>query len=315
MATLTQLEYIIAVDRFKHFGRAAEHCHVSQPSLSMQIQKVEDEIGITLFDRQKKPIQSTELGRRFIEQAKVVLAETDRLSYIGKEVSEGLQGDFSLAVIPTLSPYLIPIFLEEFASSYPKVQLKIDEQKTEDIIENLKHGSLDAAILATPLEEKGLEEKVLFYEPFYLYLAESSQLWDLKTVKESDLDGSDIWLLAEGHCLRSQVIHFCSIKGAGQVLRNVQFESGNLETLRNLVRKAGGSTLLPHLFVETLPGQEVKKHIRPFRGKTPSREVSIVNRKGQFKTGIIDAIRSSVLKKIPQELIKKTSKLEVLDIN
>ena len=182
MATLTQLEYIVTVERLRHFGRAAEACHVSQPSLSMQIQKVEDEMGITIFDRIKKPVLPTENGKKFIEQAKIILRENQKLNAIAKHQNAEVSGEFKLGIIPTLAPYLLPLFIEDFSKAYPKVQLRIHELKTETIIHDLREDALDGALLATPLLVDGLKEKVLFYEKFFLYAGKDHALFNRKRI-------------------------------------------------------------------------------------------------------------------------------------
>lgn len=316
MATLTQLEYIVTVERLRHFGRAAEACHVSQPSLSMQIQKVEEEMGITIFDRLKKPVVPTEKGQQFIEQAKVILRENQKLNAIMKHEVTQVSGDFRLGVIPTLAPYLLPLFIDAFAQNYPKVKLKIDELKTENIIHDLKADTLDAAILATPLHASGLSERVLFYEKFFLYVGTDHALANRKRIKEDELDGSDIWLLQDGHCLRNQVVKICSIKSDKHVYKNIQFEGGNLETLRNLVKKSRGSTLIPQLFVNTLPEFEKRDYVKEFEHPSPTRQVSLVYRRDQWKSDILSALEATIIENIPEDikLILDKSKGHIINI-
>jgi len=302
MPTITQLEYIVTVDRLKHFGKAALHCHVSQPSLSMQIQKVEYEIGFPIFDRLKKPILPTQKGVRFIEQAKVVLKENEKLLALTKKDEKAISGDFKLAIIPTIAPYLLPLFIESFSVNYPKVKLKIDELKTETIIEDLKSDQLDAALLATPLNEPSLKETPLYYEPFYLYVGKDHPFAARKSIKESDLDGSDMWLLQDGHCLRNQVVKICSIKNEKGVFKNISFEGGNLETLKYLVQNSKSYTLIPELFVHTLSEQERKLYVKEITQPTPHREVSLVSRRDQWKSDILLALEETLLSHIPKNL-------------
>ncbi|NJM09601.1 MAG: LysR family transcriptional regulator [Bdellovibrionaceae bacterium] len=212
MPSLTQLEYIVAVDKHKHFGKAANECHVTQPTLSMQIQKVEEEIGYPLFDRLKKPIIATPKGQRFLSQAKVLLFEHRKLMDLSRQQGGELSGDFRLGVIPTIAPYLLPLFIEAFSKQFPKIHLVIDELKTETIIKNLHEDQLDAAILATPLNESGLKERPIFYEPFSLYVSKSHPLNARKRIKEDDLSGHEMWLLADGHCFRQQIVRYCSLR-------------------------------------------------------------------------------------------------------
>jgi LysR family hydrogen peroxide-inducible transcriptional activator len=319
MPTLTQLEYIVTVEKLRHFGKAAEACHVSQPSLSMQIQKVEEELGIVIFDRTKKPILPTAKGQRFIDQAKVLLRENQRLIQISKQDSSEVSGDFHLGVIPTLAPYLLPLFIEDFSKNYPKVQLKIDEMKTDDIVRDLKDDALDAAILATPLNENGLKEKVLFYEEFSLYVGAEHSLSKRKRVREEELDGREMWLLQDGHCLRNQVVKICSIRGESGVFKNIRFEGGNLETLRYLVKNSNSYTLIPQLFANTLPEAEKKNLVKEFEQPTPSREISLVCRRDQWKADILFALEKILLRNLPKNLRlpnspKAQSQIEVIGI-
>lgn len=302
MPTLTQLEYIVTVERLKHFGKAAEACHVSQPSLSMQIQKVEEELGIIIFDRNKKPILPTDKGIRFIEQARVILKESHRLLEIVKRDKFEVSGDFRLGIIPTIAPYLLPFFIEDFSNKYPKVKLKIDELKTETIISELKDDALDGAILATPINEKMFSEKALFYEEFFLYINSGHPFAHRKRIKEEELDGHEMWFLQDGHCLRNQVIKICSLGKEKGVFKNISFVGGNLETLRYLIKRGKGYTLVPRLFAETLPESERKNLIKEFEHPAPSREISLIHRRDQLKLDVILALEEVIIRNLPKTL-------------
>lgn len=308
MPSLSQLEYIVAVDRFRHFGKAADFCHVTQPTLSMQIQKVEEEIGYPIFDRMKKPIVPTAKGTRLIQQAKILLREHQKLIEISKNQTDEVSGEFRLGVIPTIAPYLIPHFIETFSKEFPKVQLSIDELKTGTILQRLSDDTLDAAIMATPLHEVGLKERRLFVEPFYLYVSKHHPLNSRKRIKEEDLEGSQMWLLEDGHCFRSQIVHYCSLHEKDRVFPNIQFEGGNLDTLRYLVRKSQGYTLVPALLVDNLSESEKRDYVREFERPNPSREVSLVHRRDQWKSDILKALEETILKKLPRELLEYDSK-------
>jgi LysR family transcriptional regulator, hydrogen peroxide-inducible genes activator len=305
--TISQLQYIVTVDKLHHFGRAADACHVSQPSLSAQIHKVEEEINVVIFDRQKKPVTTTPKGAVFVEQAKVVLREHYKLMEIAKKSEHELIGHFNLGVIPTVAPYLIPLFIADFSNHFPKVQLKIEEMKTDTIVDELKRDDLDGAILATPLEESSLIERVLYYEDFYLYVSEKNKLSQHKFIKEEDLDGSELWLLEDGHCLRNQIIKMCSLRKDSPVFKNISFESGNLDTLRNLVKNSHGYTVLPATQVHNLSSEERRKYVRHFKAPIPSREISLIYRKDQWKLDILKAIESSILNNIPKSLKQNVS--------
>jgi len=302
MPSLTQLEYIVAVEKMRHFGKAAESCHVTQPTLSMQIQKVEEEIGYPLFDRMSKPVAPTAKGQRFIQQARALLNEHHKLLDLSRAEGNEVSGDLRLGVIPTVAPYLVPLFLESFSQSFPKVQLTVDELKTSSILEGLRDGTLDAGLLATPIKEPGLTERPLYYEPFSLYVAKSSPLAQRKRLKEDDLRASDMWLLADGHCFRNQIVRYCALKMNEGVYPNVHFAGGNLDTLRNLIRKSRGYTLVPSLFVHTLPEAEKREHVREFERPVPSREISLMYRRDHWKGDILDALEKVIRQRLPDSL-------------
>lgn len=307
MATLTQLEYLVAVDRFRHFGKAAKACHVSQPTLSMQLQKLEDEYGLTFFDRSKQPILPTQEGVAVIEQAKAVLREVGKLDFLCKNRDPGPSGEFKLALIPTVAPYLLPLFLADFAKRYPEVKLSIEEMTTANIMDALQADRLDAGILATPLQVDTLVEKPLYYEPFWVYASEGHPLARQDQVNEDHLEAKDIWLLAEGHCLRTQIVRVCSLRGKPGIFPNVQFESGSLETVAHLVEQGHGYTLLPELATRSLQGLR-KKLLKPFAKPCPSREISLVYRRTQYKLPVLEALSAEILRHVPADLPREKSK-------
>ena len=308
MPTISQLQYILAVDRLRHFGNAAKACRIAQPSLSMQIQKVEDELGFLIFDRNKKPVLATEKGAKFIEQGKRVLNEHERLLQLSKEDFNTVSGEFRLGIIPTIMPYLLPKFISKFSEEYPDVTLRIDEMKTQDIISELKKDSLDAGILATPLNEKGIRERQLYYEAFYFYGHPDHPLLKKKMVSPSEVTSQDVWLLEDGHCFKNQMTDICALEHKGGVYQNIIFEGGNLETLRYLVKEGKGFTLVPHLFAQNLSDAERKSMIRPFKSPVPSREVSLVFSREQWKTDIIKALQAVVEANLPEGLSPKLKK-------
>ena len=302
MPTITQLKYIVAVDRLRHFGKAAKECNVSQPSLSMQIQKVEEELDFPIFDRNRKPILPTHKGFRFLEQAKAVLREHSRLVDIAKSDANEVSGDFTLGVIPTMASYVLPLFLSHFSQSYPKVHLNVEEMKTSDIIESLKEDKIDAGILATPLKESGIRERPIFYEPFYLYGQPVDGISVQKKISPSEVDPNNLWLLQEGHCFRNQVINYCNLKERKGVFGNVTFESGNIETLKNLVKVGEGYTLIPHLALKNISDEEQKKMVISFLPPIPVREVSLVFSRDQWKKDIVGVLIDTIKENVPEDL-------------
>ncbi len=315
MPTLTQLEYIAAVDRFRHFGKAAKACHVSQPTLSMQIQKAEEELGVVLFDREKKPIEPTEKGLQLLLQVTQVIGEHQRLMQLAKDRSGEISGNFRLGIIPTLAPYVLPLFVRNFSSEYPKVNLYVEEVKTADIVTRIRNDELDCGLLATPLSENHMTEHVLFYEPFYLYVYPGHKLADRKKIVEGDLDSKELLLLQDGHCFRNQVVHYCGVPSRKGTVGSVRFESGSFETLRNLVDEEYGYTLFPHLFVARLSGPEKARSVRLLTNPQPAREVSLITREHHLKTNIVLALKESIIKSLPKELRAfKNDQAEILPV-
>jgi LysR family transcriptional regulator, hydrogen peroxide-inducible genes activator len=315
MSTLTQLEYVIAVDHERHFGRAAEACNVSQPSLSAQIQKLECELNLVIFDRSKKPILVTEAGKEIIEQARIILREHKRLKTLADTKAIEPKGDFELAVIPTLASYVIPLFIGDFSEKYPKVNLGIHEQKTDDIIRLLQNDELDAGLLVTPLNDERLIERHLYYEPFYCFINEHHPLQGKDLILEIDLNCGDLWLLSEGHCFRNQMLRICSMNPQNGAFSNIRFESGNLETLIKLVKTNSGFTLLPQMAVDGLSKEEVKTHVKPFRAPVPTREVSLVYNRTFLKETIINALEACIIENLPGHIRSlKRDSVHVVDI-
>ena len=298
MPTVAQLEYIIATDTLGHFGRAAEYCGVSQPTLSSQIAKVEAELGITLFDRRQKPIATTERGAAFVDRARDVVAAHRRLVKLAVDSAE-TAGPFALGVIPTLAPYVLPWFLARFAAAYPAVKLAISERPTDELVALLDRDQLDAAICATPLAEPAITERILFYDPFYLYANPAEPLLDDLEVDVDDLDPHKLWLLEDGHCVRTQVIGFCNMSER-QHLGSVRFAGGSLETLRHLIDASEGYTLIPETYAQTLSRARRNRQVRAFSDTTPTREVSLVFHRRSAKTSITAALEDIVHDCIPR---------------
>lgn len=273
--TLTQLKYIVAVDNHRHFATAADKCYVTQPTLSMQIHKLEEELGIQIFDRSKQPVVPTREGVRIIDQARSVLQEANRIHEIAADNTEELSGVYRIGVIPTIAPYLLPMFLQAFSEAYPSVELIFEELLTQEILNRLHHDQIDVGIIATPVKQASIHELDLYYEPFVGYISADHELVNKEEITIDDLDVNDLWLLNEGHCWRDQMIQLCKKNQQRQALSPIQFESGNLETLRKLVEQNYGMTLLPYLAVKDLPESVSKRHVRPFIQPIPKRKVRL----------------------------------------
>lgn len=297
--TLTQLSYIVAVAEHRSFNLAASHCGVTQPTLSIQIRKLEEELGVQIFDRSRHPVEPTDIGHLMIDQARVVLRESERLRGLVDEVGGEVRGELRIGVIPTLAPYLLPRLLGDLSLRHPALTLVVEEVVTERVIDLLKTDRIDAGLLATPVDERGLVERPLFEEPFVGYLSEDHELFCEPALSADALDAADIWLLREGHCFRDQVLVLCrEASPADGAPRPYRFESGNLETLKRLVESKGGMTLLPALAVTDLRPEE-RVRLRPFTSPSPFRQIRLVQGQGYLKRHLIEAFVDSVLDALP----------------
>jgi len=290
--TITQLHYVLAVAEHQNFTRAAEKVFVTQPTLSMQIQKLEEELDILIFDRSKKPIELTETGRKIVQQARNIVNESDRIKDIVDQQKGFIGGLFRLGVIPTVMPTLLPMFLNNFIKKYPKVKLKIEELHTEAMLEKLREGHLDAGIAATPLEEENIKEQPLFYEPFVAYIPSGHRLHKNLKIQSSELELDDILLLEDGHCFKDGILNICK---SSKLSEDDKFslESGSFETLVKLANEGLGMTLLPYL--HTLDIKETEKgNLRMFTDPVPAREISLIYNKSELKMQIVEALRSTI---------------------
>jgi len=290
--TITQLQYVLAVAEHKNFTLAAEKCFVTQPTLSMQIQKIEEELNVLIFDRSKKPIQLTDIGQKIVNQAKNIVNEAGKIKDIVEYQKGFIGGEFRLGIIPTITPTLLPMFLNNFIKKYPKVKLIVEELNTDEIILRLKNGHLDAAIAATPLEDEKIKEIVLYYEPFVAYIPSDHIASQKKEIEISDLNLDAILLLQDGHCFRDSILNLC--KNQEIATRNTfQLESGSFETLIKLADEGLGTTLLPYLHTLDLKEKD-KLKLRHFKEPKPAREVSLIYPKSELKIHIIDALRNTI---------------------
>lgn len=304
--TLTQLEYVLALNRTRHFARAAEELHITQPTLSMQLKKLEEGLNVIIFDRSKSPLIPTPQGERLIEHAHQVMHHVRLLrESLGGE--QELSGKFLVGIIPSLSPYLLPRFLKHFTAAYPNVELVIEEIQTNALLAKLKDDQLDAGLLATPLYDDGILERALFYEEYVAYLSPKHPLLKHKSLKREDLLTSNIWLLEDGHCMRHQVLALCSRK---QRSHNVHFSGGSLETIKNLVGQGNDMTVLPKLATRELD----QKLLRPIEGKRPMREISLVASRTFLKERYLDGLEKIILAHLPNDVHSlKNRQFSVLD--
>ena len=304
MISLIQLEYVVAVDTYRHFATAAEKCFVTQPTLSMQLKKLEEELDIVLFDRTRQPVVPTEAGRKIIEQARLVLQESKKIKLLADESKNELSGDLRIGVIPTIAPYLLPLFAGEFKKNYPGIDVKIQEAITERIEEMLTKDLLDVGILVTPLHNKSIIEHPVYYEEMLVYSSRKHPFTNKPIIEIKDIATPEIWLLSDGHCFRHQVVNLCDLQDIKTDELPFEFESGSLDTLMKIIDKEGGFTLIPELAGIELTGDRAGQ-VRHFTNITPLREVSLVYTRRFAKTRLIENLAQSIRDHIPQQMLKK----------
>lgn len=303
MVSLIQLEYIVALDTHKSFSLAADKCFVTQPTLSMQIKKMENDLGIVLFDRSKQPIVSTDIGKIIIEQARLVLSESKKIEELIQTSKNTLIGELKIGIIPSLAPYLLPLFIGDFARKYPGIKISIHEYLSEEISENLLNEKIDVGLLVTPLKVSGFVETPLFYEKILLYCNENHAFAKLKEVSIQQIMNENVWLLSHGHCFRNQVVNLCKLKNNSNNLP-FAYESASIETLIKFVDKEGGLTLIPELAVLDLPDAK-KKLAKKITGLSPVREVSLVTNRVFVKQRILQVLKDEIIRAIPKEMLDK----------
>ncbi|ACU06411.1 hydrogen peroxide-inducible genes activator [Pedobacter heparinus] len=301
--TLVQLEYIVAVDTYRSFVGAAEKCFVTQPTLSMQVQKLEEMLNVKIFDRSKQPVIPTEIGTQIIEQARLVLQESLKIKEIISNQQQEVSGELKVGIIPTVAPYLLPKVIAAMMEKFPDLKLLIWEYTTEDIIHHLKTGVLDCGILATPLVDAVIEEVPLYYENFVTYISKNSKLYKKRTIDANDLEDENIWLLNEGHCMRSQVLNICRSTKHNR-LQGLTYNTGSVETLIRMVDRNNGATLLPELALEELSSRQLSK-VRHFKSPEPVREISLVTHKNFIKKRMLNALKEEILAVVPKAMRQK----------
>ena len=309
--TLTQLEYMIAVDTYRHFVLAAEKCFVTQPTLSMQLQKLEEELGVKIFDRTKQPVIPTEIGARIIAQARVVLRESGMIKQLIHDEKDVMTGELRIGIIPTLAPYLLPTLFKQVRSKYPQLELVIKETITEEVIHELKNNRLDCGLVVTPLKDVSIKEDVLFYEELFVYVSRKNALYDKKYVLADDIDPNQLWLLEEGHCFRSQVLNLCELRKSGDL--HFKYATGNIETLKRMVDKSDGLTILPELAVMEFTKTQMKL-VKRLKDPSPAREVSLVTHRDHIKTKLIQTLKEEILQMVPKAMQQLRNK-KVVEIS
>lgn len=309
--TLTQLEYIVALDSHRHFVLASEKCFVTQPTLSMQIQKLEGELGVRIFDRTRQPVIPTEIGAGIIAQARIILREAKMVKELIDDQKDIMTGELRIGIIPTLAPYLLPPLFKRMREKYPQLDLIIKETITEEVIQELKKNRLDCGLVVTPLKDPSIKEDVLFYEELFVYVSRKNALYDKKYVLANDIDPDQLWLLEEGHCFRSQVLNLCELRKRSDF--HFKYETGNIETLKRMVDKSDGITILPELAVMEFSKSQLKL-VKRLKEPSPAREVSVVTHRDHIKTKLIKTLKDEILNIVPTQMQKLKDK-KVVEIN
>lgn len=311
---IQQLEYIVAVDNYRHFSKAAEASFVTQPTLSMMIQKLEDELDIKIFDRSQTPVEPTEVGKKVIDQARISLAQINQIKDIVDEEKGDIKGVFRLAIIPTVSPYLLPRLMQTHRERNSDIRLTISEMTTNQILSGLANGSIDGGILATPLHDDRMKEMPIYYEKFLAYISPNERYLHSKPyIEEQDLKGAKLWLLNEVHCFRSQILNICNIKNKHSKNSSFIYEAGSIETLINIVDNNNGITVIPEMALTQLT-QKQKENVRTFHNSTPVREISLLTRRDFVREKLINIIKEEIKKSVPSSLQNKELQKELIEI-
>ncbi|HPQ08828.1 MAG TPA: LysR substrate-binding domain-containing protein [Bacteroidia bacterium] len=297
---IQQLEYIVALYQYGNFAKAAEKCFVTQPTLSMMIKRLEEELNVVIFDRNKNPIEPTDVGLQIIQKSQQILNEIEELKIFANQNKTSKKGNLKLGILPTIAPYLLPLILNSFSKKYADITLEINELTTDEIIEQLHKGLIDIGILATPLNDKDILEKKLFIEKFYIYTSDK-KLLKSKKVSLKDIKNQTMWLLKEGHCFRNQVIEICHPQNKS----SVQFIAGNLDTIIKLIDFHGGTTIIPELMIKYLSKSQFKKVVS-FENPVPAREISIVQNKLFIKEHLINTLYDHIISVMKVELNQNT---------
>ncbi len=309
---IQQLEYIVAVDTYRHFAKAAEASFVTQPTLSMMIQKLEEELGVKIFDRGQQPVQPTPIGTLIINQARIIVSQVKQVKNIVDEEKGVLQGNLRLGVIPTIAPYLLPELIRLHNLSNNEVELVIEEATTDQILEKLIAGTLDVGLLATPLNNDRLREHPIYYERFFAYVSpEETSLYAKRELSEEDLNINRLWLLTDTHCLKNQILKLCNMRRKRNVHTLLSYEAGSIATLVNIVDNNSGLTIIPEMALRHLSERQ-QQNVRPLKSPVPVREVSLVTRKEFLRERMLDILTQEIRAAVPQEMLSKNLKDNVL---
>lgn len=305
---LQQLEYLLELNKQRNYKSAADKLFITQPALTIQIKNLEEDLGVKIFDRTKKPIIPTEIGVELIEQSRIIIKEISRLKDIVSQSQKQLKGNLRIGIIPTVAPYLVPFFINKFTKNYSEIKLEIKEIVTEDIISALKERELDAGIIVTPFDVQGMKTFPLFYEDLFAYTSQNHTLYKKKKISSYEISLDDVWLLKEGNCFRNQVINICSAKMRKNSSKDFYYESHSIDALMKIVDTREGMTIIPELALGNL-SKEKNPMVKPFDDFYPQREVSLIVQRNHLKKNMIDAFKSLIEQSIPQKMLKQKGEL------
>jgi LysR family hydrogen peroxide-inducible transcriptional activator len=310
-----QLEYIVAVDNFRHFAKAAEICYVTQPTLSMMIQKLEEELNVKIFDRSKHPVEPTIIGKQVIQQARISLKHLRQIKGVVENEQNLVSGSFKLGIIPTIASYLVPILLHKHNVGYSEIDLILKESTTNQLVAELTNGTLDGGILAGPLNYPGLSEHPVYYEKFYAYVSPLNDTYNEKEIDLDEIDIDSVWLLENEHCLRGQVERLCNLKkeSASNYTHSIRYESGSIDTLINVVDYNPGITIIPEMHAMGL-SEEKQENLRTFKNMTAVREVSLVVSKEYVRKTMLNLILDMIRSAVPKSMQNPDLKAYVVDL-
>jgi LysR family hydrogen peroxide-inducible transcriptional activator len=310
---LQQLEYIVAVDTHRHFAKAAEACFITQATLSMMIKKLEQELNVTLFDRSKQPVIPTEAGVAVIEQARIVLKEASRITELATEQISGIQGKLRIGIIPTLAPYLLPLFLSQFLTKYPAIQLKVIEQTTDQLLHLLTTDKIDVGIMAIPLTDPSFHQTHLFQEEFKVFVAASDRNLQKKYLLPEDIDINKLWLLEEGHCLRSQMLYLCELQKSQAKVHHLDYEAGSIESLLKITEINKGITIVPQLATLDFDGAKAAK-LRSFKPPVPVRQIGLVTYRHFVKKKLLEVLETEITQSVQEYLTTSKAEKQVIPL-
>ncbi|NDV59722.1 hydrogen peroxide-inducible genes activator [Bacteroides sp. 519] len=298
--TIQQLEYILAVDKYRHFAKAAEHCGVTQPTLSAMVQKLEDELGVKLFDRHIQPVTPTAIGIKILKQAKQIQLQVSQVKEIVYEEKNTLSGVLRLAVLPTIAPYLLPRFFPQLVNSHPEIDIRVMEKQTHEIERGLLSDEIDAAITATHPEDLNLKEEFLFYEEFFGYVSKKELVFKNELIKTSEVNTNHLWLLDKGHCFRDQLVRYCQQESVK--LNQIRYNLGSLETFMRMVESGHGITFIPELATKQL-NVDQQAFVRPFAIPKPTREIRIIYHRNYVRNSLLDILKNAIQTSVPKEML------------